>query len=110
MDKGLSGFLRRLRSFVGPHPAVLVGTAVGMVALIAGLAYVFANSQANSRQQAERSFGVQARIRAELASSLFTSSAASASRQAQKQFGTGRPSDRVLTKLVKQSHLAYALI
>jgi signal transduction histidine kinase len=104
----------RLRSYfsslVGPRPVVLLAATLVVTVLVGAFAFEFVSSQGTSRRQAERSFAVQARVTAQLTSSLFTSSSASTEAQAAKAFGGPTPSSAKLTALAKRSQVAYALI
>jgi signal transduction histidine kinase len=102
--------IARLRQWAGPRPWVMLAAVALMAALLAAMGYEFLESEADSRRQAETSFGVQARITSELTSSLFASSASSAEATATKAFGGPSPSSALLTEVAKRSHLAYALI
>jgi signal transduction histidine kinase len=89
---------------------MLTCAALLVFGLMGAFAFLFVDSQAKSRRQAEKAFAAEARITSELTSSLFTSSAASTQAQAAKVFGGPKPSRDALTALVKRSRLAYALI
>ena len=78
--------------------------------LLGAFGFELIHSQGDSRRQAERSFQAEARITAELTSSLFGSTVSSATSQVAKSFGGERISDASLAKLVQQSHLPYALV
>lgn len=98
------------RGLAGPRPRVLFAAFALVAALFGGFAYEFLHSQADSRRQAERSFGVQARITSQLTSSLFQSTATSGTAAASKAFGGQAPSDALVTAFATRSHLAYALV
>ena len=102
-----SGDKRRL---VGQRLGVLVAAAVVVFGLLGAFGFELIHSQGESRRQAERSFQAEARITAELTSSLFGSTVSSATSQVAKSFGGERISDASLAKLVQQSHLPYALV
>jgi signal transduction histidine kinase len=102
--------MRRLRRLAGPRPWVLLVAALFMSGLFGAFAYEFVHSQADSRHQAERSFGVQAHITSELTSSLFQSTAGTAAPAAAKEFGGPAPSTAALTAFAKSSQLAYAIV
>jgi PAS domain S-box-containing protein len=103
-------FGRRVRLGLGPRPGLLLGAALVVLGLLGAFAYVVVGSQAQSRRDAEKSFAAEARITAQLTASLFTSSASPAQAQASKAFGGPTPDRAALAALVKDSHLAYALI
>jgi signal transduction histidine kinase len=78
--------------------------------LFSAFAFEFVRSQSDSRRQAQHSFAVQARITAQLTSSLFESTAAGSAATASQDFGGPAPSAAALTALATRSQLAYALI
>jgi signal transduction histidine kinase len=101
---------RRLRSLAGPRPGLLLGFAALVALIVAACTYVVVDSQARSRHETEKRFKAEAKIAAELTSSLFTTTVGQAQRQAAKQFGGRTVSDQVLESVVKRSQLGYALI
>src|SRR2546423_3847739 len=108
--------LRRLfqvgsvRRFLGPRPGLLVGFAALVLALLGAFVYVVVDSQAKSRREAEKRFGAEAAISAELTGSIFTTSAGSAQATAAKTFGGQNVDPHALTALAKRSRLGYVLI
>ena len=99
-----------MRSVAGPRPWAMLVAFTFVAALLGAFAYEFFRSQDDSRQQAQRSFAVQARITSQLTSSLFQSNAAGSAAAAAQDFGGPAPSSAALTALAKRSQLAYALI
>jgi signal transduction histidine kinase len=95
---------------VGPRPGLLIGFAALVLALSGAFAYVVFASQATSRREAEQGFGAKAAISAQLAASIFTTSATSGEAAATKAFGGRTVDERRLTALAKQSGRAYMLI
>jgi signal transduction histidine kinase len=81
-----------------------------LLALLGAFAYVIVVSQATSRREAEKGFGAEAAISAQLAASIFTTSATSGEIAASKAFGGSTVDPRALTSLAKQSGRAYMLI
>jgi signal transduction histidine kinase len=107
---GETSLAQRVGRLVGPRPGLLIGNAALGLALLGVFAYVVVDSQATSRRQAEKGFGAEAALSAQLAASIFTTSASSTEAAAAKAFG-GRTVDvRTLTALAKQSGRAYMLI
>ena len=105
-----TSFVRRVGRLVGPRPGLLIGCAALGLALLGVFAYVVVDSQATSRREAQKGFGAKATISAQLAGSLFATSAASGEAAAAKAFG-GRTVDvGALTALAKRSGRAYMLI
>ena len=101
---------RRVGRLVGPRPGLLIGNAALGLALLGVFAYVVVDSQATSRRRSEQGFSAEAAISAQLAASIFTTSASSGEAAAAKAFG-GRTVDvGALTSLAKQSGRAYMLI
>ena len=95
---------------VGPRPGLLIGFLALVLVLLGTFAYVVLDSQATSRRQAEKGFGAEAALSAQLAASIFTTSASSTETAAAKAFG-GRTVDvGALTSLARQSGEAYVLI
>jgi signal transduction histidine kinase len=87
-----------------------MGFVALLVALTGAFAYVIVMSQGTSRREAEKGFGAEAAISAQLAASLFTTSATSSAAAATKAFG-GRTVDvGALTSQAKKSRSAYILI
>ncbi|HEY8646082.1 MAG TPA: ATP-binding protein [Gaiellaceae bacterium] len=107
--KGTS-LARRVGRLVGPRPGLLIGHAALGLALLGIFAYVVVDSQATSRRRAEKGFGVEAAISAQLGVSIFAMSATSGEAAATKAFG-GRTVDvGALTSLAKRSGRAYMLV
>src|SRR5438105_2331282 len=79
-------FRRGRRWLLGPRPGLLLGLAALVLALLGAFTYVLLDSQAQSRREAEKRFGTEARISAELTAAIFTSSGASAQAAAAKAF------------------------
>jgi signal transduction histidine kinase len=103
--------LRRARHWLlGPRPALLIGLAALVLALLAAFTYVVLDSQAQSRREAEKRFGAEARISAELTAAIFTTSATSGQTAAAKAFGGPNINERALTSLARRSHFLYVLI
>jgi signal transduction histidine kinase len=102
--------LVRLWQALGPRPGLLLGVAVVNLLLVAVFAYVVVDSQARSRQEAERRFQSQAEISAQLTGSIFTSSAGSSQAAAAKTFGARAIDEKALDAFVARSHLAYAYV
>jgi signal transduction histidine kinase len=101
---------QRVRRLVEPRPGFLIGFAALVLALLCAFAYVVVSSQATSRRQAQKGFGAEATITAQLAASIFTTSASSGQAAARKAFG-GRTVDvGALTSSAKRSGGAYILI
>lgn len=95
---------------VGPRPGLLIGFLALVLALLGTFAYVVLDSQATSRRQAEKGFDAEAALSAQLAASIFTTSASSTETAAAKAFG-GRTVDvGALTSSAKRSGQAYVLI
>jgi signal transduction histidine kinase len=101
---------QRVWRLVGPRPALLIGYAALGLALLGTFAYVVSDSQATSRREAEKGFGAKAVISAELAASIFTTSATSGEAAATKAFGGRKVNERTLTAFAKKSGHAYMLI
>jgi signal transduction histidine kinase len=102
--------VRRVERLVGPRPGLLIAYAALGLALSGAFAYVVFDSQATSRREAEKGFGAKAAISAQLAASIFTTSASSSKAAAAKAFG-GRTVDvGTLTAAAKKSRQAYILI
>ena len=106
----------RVRELLGPRPGLLAGFALLVVVILAGFAYVVVDSestwsegQANARREAEARFTTEARISAQLTSSIFTTSATGAQQAAAKSFGA-RVDAAALNALVKRSKLDYAAV
>lgn len=101
---------QRMGRLVGPRPGLLIGFAALVLALLGAFAYVVFDSQATSRREAEKRFGVRVAISAQLAASIFTTSATSGEAAATKAFGGPTVDVGALTALAKQSGRAYMLI
>ena len=105
-----TSLVQRVGRLVGPRPGLLIGNAALGLALLGVFTYVVVDSQATSRRRAEQGFGAEATISAQLAASIFATSATSGEAAATKAFG-GRTVDvGALTALAKQSGRAYMLI
>jgi signal transduction histidine kinase len=89
---------------------MLIGFASLVLALLGAFTWVVFDSQGQSRREAERLFGAQAKISAELTAAIFTSSAGSGQAAAAKALGGRTVDERVLTSLAKQSRLKYVLV
>ena len=107
---------RRVRELLGPRPGLLVGFALLVVVILAGFAYVVADSestwsegQANARREAEARFSTEARISAQLTSSIFTTSATAAQLAAAKAFGA-EVDAAALDAQAKRSKLDYLAV
>jgi signal transduction histidine kinase len=101
---------RRAKSFVGPRPGLLIGFVALLVTLTGAFGYVIVMSQATSRREAEKGFGAEAAISAQLAASLFTTSATSGAAAAAKAFGGPTVDVGSLTSNARKSRAAYILI
>jgi signal transduction histidine kinase len=103
-------WLRRLRLLLGPRPSLLLGFAALVLALLGAFTYVLVDSQAQSRRGAEKRFGAEARISADLTAAIFTTSASSGQAAAAKSFGGRTVDEQALTAAAKTSRQAYSLI
>jgi signal transduction histidine kinase len=98
------------RRLVGPRPVLVLGSAVVLLALLGGFTYVVLDSLVQSRKETEKRFGAEAVISAQLASSIFTTSARTGQAAAAKAFGGATVDVNVLTSFAKRSGWTYALI
>ena len=108
---------RRVGKLLGPRPGLLVGFAVSVAVILAGFAYVVVDSestwsdaQAKARQEAEARFATEARISAQLTSSIFTSTSTTAQQAAAKTFGGATIDAVALEAFVKRSKLEYVAV
>lgn len=81
-----------------------------VVGVVAAFGYVMVDSQSKSREQAEVSFAAEARITAQLTSSLFSASLSGSEAAAAKAFGQPTVDAAGVASMVKRSGLAYAFI
>jgi signal transduction histidine kinase len=81
-----------------------------VLTLLGAFTYVVLDSQSQSRREAEKRFGAQAKISAELTAAIFTTSSSSGQAAATKAFGGPTVDAGRLTSLAAQSHWSYALI
>jgi len=95
---------------LGPRPLLLVGKALLATGLVAAFSYVTLSAQSDSRRQAESQFHAEAAVTARLTSSLFGSSVATATQQAQQRFGDAHPSISMLNATARRSRLLYVKI
>src|SRR5258705_4861390 len=102
--------LKRNARLLGPRPGLLAGFALVVLALLGTFTYVVFDSQSQSRREAEKRFGAQAKISAELTAALFTTSSSSGQAAATKAFGGHTVDAGALTSLAARSHWTYALI
>jgi signal transduction histidine kinase len=108
---------RRLRGLLGPRPGLLAGFATLVAVILAGFALVVVDSeatwsdaQAKGRHEAEARFATEARISAQLTSSIFTTATTTAQAAAAKSFGGATVDAAALEALVKRSKLDYAAV
>src|SRR2546421_8526578 len=101
---------QRARRPLGPRPGLLVGFAAVVLALLGAFTYFVLDSQAQSRREAARRFGAEARISAELTAAIFTTTATSGQVAAAKEFGGRTVDEGALTALAKRSRSGYMLI
>jgi signal transduction histidine kinase len=93
------------------HPrGILAVAALLVVVLLAGFAYVATDSQARSREEAQRRFLAQATIAAGLTRAIFTATQTPEIEDATKLYGSAMPDSRALEATVARSHLAFAEI
>ena len=59
-----------LRRLAGPRPALLIGFAALVLAILAACFFVVVDSQTKSRHEAEKRFSAEATITAELTASI----------------------------------------
>jgi signal transduction histidine kinase len=105
-DDGSVRSTTRTRGVLGPRPGVVVIAALVMLAVVGVLGYLISSSQDSSRRAAKQQFAASATIRAQLTSSLLSTSATSLRAAAAKV----APSPSALDRLVAASHLGYAAI
>ena len=101
---------RGLRWLLGPRPGLLLGLAALVLALLGGFTYVLLDSQVQSRREAEKRFGAEASISAELTAAIFTSSAGSTQAAASKAYGGRTVDEQALTSAATKSRQPYSLI
>jgi signal transduction histidine kinase len=110
LSPNLATVRRRVSSFFGPRPYLLVGKASVALALVAAFAYVTLNSQEQSRTHAQEQFDAEAAVTAKLTAALFTSAAGSGAVEAAKNYGARVPTIASLDAQVKRSNLEYLLV
>jgi signal transduction histidine kinase len=101
---------RRALRLIGPRPGLIAGFALVVLALLGAFTWVVLDSQAQSRREAEKRFGAEARISAQLTASIFTTSSGSAQAAAAKAFGGRTIDEGALTTAARRSRSKYALI
>ena len=72
-------------------PPLLIGTALILLTLLGGFAYLLVDSQSRVREESQKRFQARAVISAALTESLFTSARSQGQREAAKEFGAARP-------------------
>jgi signal transduction histidine kinase len=90
---------------------MILGAATLLAAVLLGVfAFILANSQANSRHEAEQRFLAQATIAAGLTKAIFSTIDAPQLAHASKRFAGARIDPRSLTELARSSHLSYLYV
>jgi signal transduction histidine kinase len=108
---------RSAKDLLGPRPGLLLGFALLVVVILGGFAYVVTDSeatwsdaQAKARHEAEARFATEAKITAQLTSSIFTTTSTTSQSAAAKEFGGVAVDGAAVEALVKRSNLEYAAV
>jgi signal transduction histidine kinase len=97
---------KRMRTVIGPRPAVMGVAATVILGVVLVLGYLISSSQDSSRSSARQRFAAGATIRSQLTSSLLNTSGVALRTAAARV----PPTRSALDALVKSSRLGYAAI